>query len=525
MGTSKSADQILKGSGIAAIHASFVWKKGSFYLTDVSSSEQEATLVRLAPSKELSHEASVEVGDIWCLAKSNDPLDGVMLAVQKAQDTKLYEEIWRRACVKVSDIHSLPYVFFGKPGWFSGGRHEKRRNSRLFSLSFPISLSSFLAPSLPPSLPPSLSSSPPHPHRAPPSAFYRLNTVHTDIGRRPDCELAINDYDLAPLHSAVIPMPPRYFLEPMATNKRKGTYLLLGRAPFCTKRPIPIKKGDIFRLGKSQFEVTALKAPKPKLQSQSFNKHPDELVDGSELHFSDLMQRGEKEEDDDTFDEANEGTMMKKMHAAQKKKAAKAAGKAASRPKSMDHAKPFEPPKLKYGKRPLAVSLRREDEGGRKGGVRELGTKRIICVATNADLRDLFASSRFTPYSPPHPQNEKFKALDHYIVLKLVTGPSRKVVYGLDQDMIIIGNAKDSDTCTIYLNDERLSAYNTLIEYRDGVYYLSDLESDDGTFWRLPDDDYYRLELGDVVRIGRTELVVYGDVYASARPSSICSVL
>ena len=98
-------------------------------------------------------------------------------------------------------------------------------------------------------------------------------------------------------------------------------------------------------------------------------------------------------------------------------------------------------------------------------------------------------------------------------------------MYGLDEDLILIGNAKDSDTCTIYLNDERLSAYNTLIEYRDGVYYLSDLESDDGTFWRLPDDDYYRLELGDVIRIGRTELVVYGDVYAAARPSAMCSVL
>ena len=189
--------------------------------------------------------------------------------------------------------------------------------------------------------------------------------MHTDIGRRPDCELAINDYDLAPLHSAVIPMPPRYFIEPMATNKRKGTFLLLGRAPFCTKRPIPIKKGDIFRTGRTQFEVIALKAPQPKMQSQSFNKHPDELFDGTELHFSDLMQRDPKEEEDDTLDESNEGTMMKKMHAAEKKRAvAKGQGKgkgkgqpAQASSRQNIHVKPFAPPKLKYGKNPLAVGL------------------------------------------------------------------------------------------------------------------------------------------------------------------------
>ena len=67
MGSSDGADQTLKGSGIALIHASFVWKKGSFYLTDVSSSEQEATLVRLSPSFEISHEASIEVG--FCEAR------------------------------------------------------------------------------------------------------------------------------------------------------------------------------------------------------------------------------------------------------------------------------------------------------------------------------------------------------------------------------------------------------------------------------------------------------------------------
>lgn len=68
-----------------------------------------------------------------------------------------------------------------------------------------------------------------------------------------------------------------------------------------------------------------------------------------------------------------------------------------------------------------------------------------------------------------------------------------------------IGSAPDSD---IVLNDQTISGKHASIRYKDGKFFLSDLDSSNGTFVNGLDESVARIELadGDMLRLGAVTL-------------------
>jgi len=457
LGKSDKCDVVIKDSTVADMQAQIVNKKGSFYLVDCAGHEENGgTLVRLSASGQMSAQSSIEIGDIWIFGTTDNVNEGLKVVIRRIDDLKTFQEAWNRVACYVQDWHTYPKL---------------------------------------------------------PKGMFQLAHLQIDVGRGEDCrgkaDLRINDYDIAALHASIVRLEPRYYIEPIACQKRKGTYVLLGRAPFVRKRPYLLKEGSIFRFGKTSMEVLEIKAPKKKAPAPvTASKTIEELTMGVDLTFSDAM-RDPRIADPEDFDEGNEMEMVQKLKDKinEKKEAKISAALEGESGKNMT-----EEEKKKY-------------EAKRKQ-LQEQKKKMI--------MKKLAALKKPKPYILPEQKygndprkNKEFKKLERYMVLKVTTGPLRKQLIGITEDTVTFGNARGlkSGGDFIFFSDETLSPHNTLIQYNDGGFYLSDLESVDGTFLRLPDNDYYRLEIGDVLRMGHTELTIMASTWAAKRNTACCSIL
>ncbi len=91
-------------------------------------------------------------------------------------------------------------------------------------------------------------------------------------------------------------------------------------------------------------------------------------------------------------------------------------------------------------------------------------------------------------------------------LLRLVDGPSDDEVFEVGRAGATIGRSQDN---SIRIVDLRLSRRHARIDFRDGGFWLSDLDSSYGTFvnqTRL--DEPRRLQSGDVIEVGTTRLSV-----------------
>lgn len=90
--------------------------------------------------------------------------------------------------------------------------------------------------------------------------------------------------------------------------------------------------------------------------------------------------------------------------------------------------------------------------------------------------------------------------------LELVAGPMRGAWLDLDGSGGTIGN---SANCTLSLpHDLTVAPLHAAITHVDGAWYLSDVGSRDGTFLLLADRGA-AVDIGDRLRVGRTELTLY----------------
>ena len=90
--------------------------------------------------------------------------------------------------------------------------------------------------------------------------------------------------------------------------------------------------------------------------------------------------------------------------------------------------------------------------------------------------------------------------------LLLVAGPMRGRTLELGAQGVCIGSAA---RCDLELrNDRTVSSVHARINCVDGHWYLSDVGSATGTFLLLPDAGS-RIDIGDVVRIGKTEIAFF----------------
>ncbi len=64
---------------------------------------------------------------------------------------------------------------------------------------------------------------------------------------------------------------------------------------------------------------------------------------------------------------------------------------------------------------------------------------------------------------------------------------------------------------TIHIDDGLVSRYHALVQKIKDAYFIKDLDSTNGTFvngHEIPKGNYIKLNRADVIRIGRTEIVI-----------------
>jgi pSer/pThr/pTyr-binding forkhead associated (FHA) protein len=64
---------------------------------------------------------------------------------------------------------------------------------------------------------------------------------------------------------------------------------------------------------------------------------------------------------------------------------------------------------------------------------------------------------------------------------------------------------------TIHIDDSMVSRYHALVQKIKNAYFIKDLDSTNGTFvngHEIPKGKYIKINKADVIRIGRTEIVI-----------------
>lgn len=85
----------------------------------------------------------------------------------------------------------------------------------------------------------------------------------------------------------------------------------------------------------------------------------------------------------------------------------------------------------------------------------------------------------------------------------------------LTQNVVNVGRERDN---TIVLDDNFASRYHAQLRLRDGMYLLFDVNSKSGTYVNNVLVREHRLQAGDVIRIGKTQLVyLYDDPLADSQ--------
>lgn len=122
----------------------------------------------------------------------------------------------------------------------------------------------------------------------------------------------------------------------------------------------------------------------------------------------------------------------------------------------------------------------------------------------------------------PAPVLERLDAVrqpDIPIVITVVGGPDRGMVYSPSQEVLSIGRA---DSCTIVLHDAAASRVHATIRREAGKYRLYDENTRNGTFLRTPSARIFHADItdGDIIYLGRTQLRVEIRLSAPAAAAS-----
>jgi len=107
-----------------------------------------------------------------------------------------------------------------------------------------------------------------------------------------------------------------------------------------------------------------------------------------------------------------------------------------------------------------------------------------------------------------------------YLVLKCVAGPQKKQIFILTETISMFGRwtktVEEQSAEPPYpgcrfvsLNDRNVSRVNSMIQYRDGDFFLNDLGSKHGTHLKLHANMDYKLTTGDVISCSQHEFQIY----------------
>lgn len=100
-------------------------------------------------------------------------------------------------------------------------------------------------------------------------------------------------------------------------------------------------------------------------------------------------------------------------------------------------------------------------------------------------------------------------------ILTLLFGREVLGTYEMDRDVFVLGRATD---CDIVVDNLNVSRHHCKIEKRDGLYYIEDLKSNNGTFLNGNRITSETLTFGDEIGIGKHTLLFESHARASRRP-------
>lgn len=124
-----------------------------------------------------------------------------------------------------------------------------------------------------------------------------------------------------------------------------------------------------------------------------------------------------------------------------------------------------------------------------------------------------------------------------YLILKCIAGPQKRQLFILTSSVTIIGRwtstSRDEELSdplpgrrVISLNDRTVSRVNSIVQYRNGDFFLHDVESKYGTHIKLKANEDLKLEIGDIISCSQHEFKIYARarVNLSAQKSACCSI-
>ncbi len=84
-------------------------------------------------------------------------------------------------------------------------------------------------------------------------------------------------------------------------------------------------------------------------------------------------------------------------------------------------------------------------------------------------------------------------------ILEILSGDKKGSHYSLSHETLHLGRASDND---VVLDDKRVSRHHSQISYENGVYFISDLGTANGTFVNKQRILNQQLKTGDVIQVG-----------------------
>jgi hypothetical protein len=383
--------------------------------------------------------------------------------------------------------------------------------------------------------------------------------------------VAIKDIKMASLHATMRQWNDTYYLDP--ESRIKGVYHLIGRAPCYSRGPLMLDANDIFRIGRTEILVESITHADQDPEAFSIREDgfkgvkrrksrmfpvsitPDDDNDdaaqkkgspggyASSTASSDSEFDGPKQRADRAWSTrlsfvakgGSDGLLAGGFTKVATGSGGSGDGKAGSPSRSASEGSGVE--ELRH-QREQSSSRLKEDwfgyagrsdrhlfsieadqlnrrcggafalSGGDNGG----GVSEAFRSVTGAKAAALVGRAKAAAKA-----REKFPT----ITLRVTMGPIRERLFVVNQGIATIGRHPQN---TIVIPDRSVSSVHACVCFRAGHFYLTDMNSETGTYSRIFLDDGVALERGDVYLMGQTEMSIYTKEGSMGRRAGCCSV-
>jgi len=387
---------------------------------------------------------------------------------------------------------------------------------------------------------------------------FQLVNSEISIGTRNEgseqVDVSVKDIKMASLHATLRKWKDTYYLDP--DSQARHTYHCIGRAPCYNRGPCPLDVNDVFRIGKNEIRVCSI-INADKYKSEEALAKTNQCDTPTHAHHQTSSVRnldgfrvprkrssmlggipgiqgvtGVPGVSTSNTTEEEKGTELTRSKSEEEGVQHQWSTRFSSIPIE-EHDSQSMGSRSGTGSGGASSTTKRKshDSGGLSRCSSSLGNSHEEWFGyQGAPLSgDLFRKSRQSSSSTDTPTTDptnealfggafqyqglveqsavpKHKKNMPRISLEVIRGPIRGQLFTIAQGVATIGRLPQN---TIVIPDRSVSAIHASIRFRQGVFYLTDMNSLSGTFTLVQVDDGVALERGDTFVMGGTEMTVY----------------